>query len=538
MASISGKNQVSIPAKMAFGMGHGLMSAKNMLFHFFFLFFFSNVLGVSEALVFLVTLIALAIDAVTDPVMGQISDNYRSKKWGRRHGFMLWAILPTAAFLALLFAPPAGLGPNGLFLWMMFFAITVRLGLTVYGVPYYTLGAELSTHYNERTSIFGYREFFNNIFNIAVVISGLLIFLPATAQYEDGMLNKEGYAPFALTWAIIAVITSLVMIYGTRKNMPDPNRYADDTRTKWTDTFAQLAQAMKVKPFVWLCLGYSLLVILYGASSALGFYHLTYLWQLSQEAKSVVSIAPLITLIPCVMLAYFLAAKFDKKPAAIALSLVYVFCIILPNAAYLAGLLPETGSGRLLLIIAAMNGIGYMGFTGVIILANSMMADVADAMELETSKRQEGVLYAAFSFAQKLTFVAGTGVASLSLILINFPRQAQPSEVPQSAINGLAIASIVTAIVFGPSASPVCTPSGSTGSAAQNCNGYRVNWRACLLRLNARLVRPPKVNGQRMSYRSARVGIIPRSSNSTLLLAHLNSKRSVTQTFQSRHYFR
>ena len=98
--------QVSIPAKMAYGMGHSLLSMKNMLFHFFFLFFFSNILGVPVLLVGVVTLIALFVDAFTDPIMGQISDNYRSEKWGRRHKFMLWSIIPTA-IACLLYTSPS-----------------------------------------------------------------------------------------------------------------------------------------------------------------------------------------------------------------------------------------------------------------------------------------------------------------------------------------------------------------------------------------------------------------------------------------------
>lgn len=449
MSDLMPAREVSIVTKLSYGMGHGLVSAKNMLFHFFFLFFFSNIMGVSEGLVFVVTAVALFIDAFSDPIMGQISDNYRSDKWGRRHGFMLWSIVPTALCLGLLFSPPDSFGPNGIFIWMMFFALSVRLGLTVYGVPYYTLGAELSMNYNERTNIFAYREFFNNVFNMAVIIGGLMIFLPATEQFEDGMLNKAGYAPLAMTAAVVGVITSLVSVYGTKGQMPLESRYANDKRTKWTATFSQIGQAIHVKPFVWLCVGYSLLVILYGAASALGFYHLTYLWQVSQEGKALVSIAPLLTLVPCVILATYLAAKIDKKPAVIVLTVLYLVCIVLPNAAYLSGFMPETGSVSLLLIITAFNGIGFMGFTGVVILSNSMMADVADAVELETTKRQEGVLYSAFSFAQKLTFICGTAVATLSLILIKFPKQTQPSDVSQSAIHGLAIASIITAILFG-----------------------------------------------------------------------------------------
>ena len=100
-------------------------------------------------------------------------------------------------------------------------------------------------------------------------------------------------------------------------------------------------------------------------------------------------------------------------------------------------------------IIAAFNGVGFLGLTGVLVIANSMLADVADVMELQTGKRQEGLLYAAFSFAQKLTFAVGIAVASVTLMILKFPKQLEPSQVAQSTVDGLAIASLVTAIIFG-----------------------------------------------------------------------------------------
>lgn len=441
--------QVSIATKAAYGAGHGLISVKNMLFHFFFLFFFSNVLGVSEVLVFLATMIALFVDAFSDPVMGQISDNYRNEKWGRRHKFMLWGIFPTAIALVLLFAPPASLSPNGLFLWMLFFLLAVRIGLTIYGVPYYSLGAELSTRYNERTNIVSVRELFNNTFAISVFLIGFIIFLPDNPQFEDGMMNKAGYAPFVLTMAIIGLIGSLIAVFGTQHKVPEIRRYTDDTRTKWHDTFAEFRKAVKIKPFIWLSCGYSLVLILYGAGSSLSLYMGVYLWQLSQGAKTVVTLAPFMMLIPAVILASVLAAKMDKKPAALFFAVIYVLCSIIPFTAYLLGLLPDIGETSLLWILAGFNGIGFIGFTGVLVISNSMLADVADVMELQTGKRQEGLLYAAFSFAQKLTFAVGIAVASLTLMILKFPKQLEPSQVTQHTIDGLAIASIITGLVFG-----------------------------------------------------------------------------------------
>jgi len=123
--------QVSIGTKTAYGLGTGLLSVKNFLFHFFFIFYFGQVLGVDKWYILAATTIALIVDAFSDPIMGQISDNYRSEKWGRRHKFMLWSIIPTAVCLTLLFMPPESFSEMGLFAWMLFFLLAVRLGLTV-----------------------------------------------------------------------------------------------------------------------------------------------------------------------------------------------------------------------------------------------------------------------------------------------------------------------------------------------------------------------------------------------------------------------
>jgi Na+/melibiose symporter-like transporter len=443
------KRQLSIPGKFAYGMGHSLISAKNMLFHFFFLFFFSNVMGVPPLLVVLATSIALIFDAISDPLMGQISDNFRSEKWGRRHKFMLYAIVPTGIALALQFAPPDGLGNTGLFFWMLGFLLAVRLGLTVYGVPYYSLGAELSTNYNERTNIVSVREFFNGFFNICVFIIGFTVFLPDTPQFEDGMMNKAGYAPFVTTMAVIGIIGAFFATMGTKHKVKEIIKYKDDPRTNWRDTFVQMRKALKLKPFIWLCFGYSSALILYGFASSLSLYLGVYLWQFSQDAKIVVTMAPFVALLPAVVLASVLAAVLDKKPAGILFSILFLFCSAAPYLMFLTGTMPPIGSQSVLTIITVFNGLGFIGLTGIIIVAYSMMADVSDLMESETSKRQEGILYAAFSFAQKLTFVFGTGFASIALVLIDFPKQTAPSEVSEAAINGLAITSLLAALIFG-----------------------------------------------------------------------------------------
>jgi Na+/melibiose symporter-like transporter len=111
---------VHVPAlrvhtKISYGIGQLGEGIKNSSFELFLFFYYNQVLGVSATLAGAATLVALAIDAVFDPVAGSISDSFRSR-WGRRHPFMYAGAVPFGLMFYLLFAPPAGLSELGLFL--------------------------------------------------------------------------------------------------------------------------------------------------------------------------------------------------------------------------------------------------------------------------------------------------------------------------------------------------------------------------------------------------------------------------------------
>lgn len=120
------------------------------------------------SLVGLAKLLALMFDTLSDPLMGWISDMYRSETWGRRHFFMLIGGPLIGLFLYLLFNPPGGMGIWGLVSWMLGFAILVRTSITIFYIPYLSLGAELSDDYDERTAISSIRNFFG--YSIFLVI--------------------------------------------------------------------------------------------------------------------------------------------------------------------------------------------------------------------------------------------------------------------------------------------------------------------------------------------------------------------------------
>ena len=84
-------------------------------------FFYSQVLGISPALVGFATAVATVFDAITDPIIGSISDNFKSK-YGRRLPFLFAGTLPTSISIFLLFNPLVT-GDAALFYWLVFFHV-------------------------------------------------------------------------------------------------------------------------------------------------------------------------------------------------------------------------------------------------------------------------------------------------------------------------------------------------------------------------------------------------------------------------------
>jgi Na+/melibiose symporter-like transporter len=121
------------------------------------LLYYNQVLGVSPSLCGTAFLIASIVDAVSDPLVGALSDRFRSR-WGRRHPFMLLSALPFAVSIYFLYQPMGGLSTTGLFFWLTTFSVLMRLSYTFFNVPFLALGAELTDDYHERTSLWSWFE--------------------------------------------------------------------------------------------------------------------------------------------------------------------------------------------------------------------------------------------------------------------------------------------------------------------------------------------------------------------------------------------
>ena len=150
-AAVPATRRPGLLTQLAYGFGGTAEGIKNNGFDYFLLFFYSNILGVNAGQVGLALLVALVVDAISDPVVGYWSDNLRTRL-GRRHPFMYGALIPVAVAYFLAWNPPGDLTGNELFPWLVGVTIAVRLGFTFYEVPSNALAAELTARVRERIS--------------------------------------------------------------------------------------------------------------------------------------------------------------------------------------------------------------------------------------------------------------------------------------------------------------------------------------------------------------------------------------------------
>ncbi|MDH5737357.1 MAG: MFS transporter [Gammaproteobacteria bacterium] len=414
-------NHRAIPfsSKFAFGVGQFAEGLKSTGFGLFILFYYNQILGLSGTLAGMALFIALLFDAITDPLAGSLSDNWRSR-WGRRHPFMYASAIPLALAFLGLFSPPEGLGEMGLFIWLTLFAVLTRGAMTLYHVPHLALGAEMTEDFHERTRIVAYRQFFGTFGSLAAAVIGLQIFFSDAA---GGRLAIENYPPYAITLGILMVVTIWYSAWGTQKEVPYLAVPAQKPkRNIFVQLWLEISEAARNQSFRWLFFGVLIVFIMSGVNGALDLYMYQYFWELTGQQMTLLLLASTGGL----MLGVFLTAtlhRYTSKLFGVLLgTAVWAFLQLLPVVLRLLEWFPLNHTTELVSVLFVIKLIQGIILQQAFISFGSMMADVADEHEYEFGVRQEGIFFGAIAFSAKATSGFGNFLGGLGLDLINWPR--------------------------------------------------------------------------------------------------------------------
>ena len=215
-------------------------------------------LGMNPALVGMLGALPRLTDAFTDPLMGYISDNSRTR-WGRRRPFIFVGVIVAAVLFALLWQLPSGKSENFYFVWFLVGSILFYAGYTVFATPWVALGYELTPDYHERTRLMGTQNF---VGQLAYVVSPWFLWIMNSGTFFRNDAGEPdqvtGAAGLAVVIALVTIALGVLPAIFLRERMKDvATSEADGSTTGFRANVSEFlrgfAVTMKSGPFLKLC---------------------------------------------------------------------------------------------------------------------------------------------------------------------------------------------------------------------------------------------------------------------------------------------
>ncbi len=391
--------RLSTGVKLAFGGPAFAGAAMAIPIGIFMPPFYSDVVLAPLGMIALATAVARAFDALTDPVVGWLSDRTRSR-WGRRKPWIALGTPLSALFFWLLFAPPAELGPGSAVLW---FGITFAfffLFQTFEGVPLAALGAELTTDYNERSSVFGVRAVFLALGTIVGAITPAILLRSMGPGHE-----REVFSSMAAVYGVVWMLLMFLML----RVVPERQEYAS---RPVNPLVPGVRRALRNRPFSILLLSAVVGAIPAAVPALLLQYFVRYVLQ-PEDPMTWVSLflfAYLATGLLFVPVWMRLSQRIGKLRTFVAASSVGVCASV---GYYFLG----PGDIRIALALYIISGTQSMAGT---FLVPAMAADVIDYDELRTGMRREAQFTSFWAIVPKLVSIPGSSVPLAILAAVGY----------------------------------------------------------------------------------------------------------------------
>ena len=386
-------NKLPLHVKLGYAIGQMADSLAYNLFYVFYLFFLTNVASIPATQAGTIVLIAVIWDAVADPLVGQFSDNICSH-WGRRRPLMLAAILPYTLLLLLLYTDISSLSTNQKTVYFTIIAILFWSAYKIYVIPFYTLGAEMTNNFDERTSL---RVWAGYALNAAVLVSSSAPPLIVKWIVDHGFSVSSGWHGVSLIFAVLTLLSGLTCWFLTR-GYELPVRHKTSRIHSRNRLLAFIREVISNMIEIWRLSSSKFLgasVFFWSAAYALSTGALYYLF-LNNMAYSEKDAAICFLIYSLLALAWlpavnYTAQKLDKR-----------------NVYYLSMLISSIGTGvfffcgfpnrTMLIIFLILLQLGNSYFWTIYY---SMMYDISELDDFINNKRREGAITALMSFLQK-----------------------------------------------------------------------------------------------------------------------------------------
>ncbi|CAE7617590.1 yjmB [Symbiodinium natans] len=400
-----------IAAYAAPGIGFG---ASQVMVSLFLPAFYADTLGVPLGQIGAATTAVQIFDAMTDPLLGHISDKCRAT-CGRRRPFLLIGGLGLAASFVTLFSPPDFRNPSSALVFVTALGLATQFFLTVARIPWTAWAIELTSEYDEKTKLSSVREF---MWVLGAMLGAVLPSIMGTIVDESQRLSLA-----AGFWAVTIVASSALCFCCVRDEVPSAP--GDSAHTVSSQiAFARSIACSRAGAALYAA---TVLVIMATSSNAILFpFFVKYILQ---DEGGTEWLLGLYIFLGAVFVPFWawVAKQADKKRTLVFITLVQSSVLLLIFAA--------VDSGAFSTYVACIISAGsVMG--GSAVVRFSMMADVADMLQLQTGGgRDEGKIVGLFDVSAKL---AASGLVALGFLAIDLSGY-QVDAMPQTAAASFAI---------------------------------------------------------------------------------------------------
>ncbi len=406
---------ISLSSKLCYSTGAAIDGVTSNALNLFLMFYATAVCGLPGTLAGAALSVGLVVDAVMDPLIGSLSDGWRSR-WGRRLPFMVLGTPTSAVLFVLIFSLPTGLDQTPLFFLLATLSVLLRVSISLFNLPYYALGAELTDDYGERSRIVAWRWGMGMLAGLATVLIGFGGFFGG----PKGTLDRHAYSPFALICAGLMVVGGLVSIRASSTLRHRAHAVDPDVTSGVRGLVTAIGEVARNPTFRILFLSSLLLFVGQGVTFTLSLHANTYFWRLTPAQIQNVTVALLIGLLVGAPLFGVIAPRFEKKPMLIVAMCCSIATEAAPAAMRLLGVLPFQGA-TLGVLLSANSALLGLSITAAAISLISMMADAADEHEHLFGHRREGLYFAGWAFAGKSAGGLGALLGGIVLDLSGFP---------------------------------------------------------------------------------------------------------------------
>jgi GPH family glycoside/pentoside/hexuronide:cation symporter len=415
--------QQKLPVKVK--LGYGVCDLGGNLFFtviaFLLLNYLTDTVGIAAGLAGIVVMIGKIWDAITDPVVGFLSDRTESR-WGRRRPYILFGSLPLFIAMIIMFTNPRMESQTLLFVWGVAAYCFLCLSYTLVNIPYSSLTPELTRDYHERTSLNGYR------FGFAVI--GTLLGAGAALPIVGAFPSKNtGFSVLGGIFGAIMMVTALITFLSIR----EPQIHGLKPTGSFFKTYIKV---FKNKPYVLILLTYSLHITALTVASGITIYYFKYIHN-AEAQTTIAMLVLLVTAMAFIPVSVAIAKRFGKKIVYGCGMLIFSLAIMI---LFLFGHLYGINFSFALMFLA---GIG-LGLTYV--MPYAMVPDAIEYDYLLTGERTEGAFYGIWTFGIKIGQALALGITGAVLSLAGYiPDVVQT---PMAALGIRLLLGPISALIF------------------------------------------------------------------------------------------